>query len=202
MIKVHHLNQSRSTRVLWLLEELKLPYEVVHHERDPHTRLAPASLGQVHPLNKAPAIEHNGLVLCESGAIMEYLLDLAESTALRPAKSDTHYYQYLEWLHFAEGSLALPVITTLLLGMEQREGSAPMDGYIAKELALDLSYIEATLSQQTFFAGPQFSAADIMMTITLEFAANLKLLDDKPQIQRYLNQVQSREAYQAARKQG
>jgi glutathione S-transferase len=202
MIKVHHLNQSRSTRVLWLLEELKLPYEVVHHERDAQTRLAPASLGEVHPLNKAPVIEHNGLVLCESGAVMEYLLDQADSTSLRPEKGDAHYYQYLEWSHFAEGSLALPVITTLLMQMEQREGTAPMDGYIAKELALDLGYIEATLAKQAFFAGPQFSAADIMMTITLEFAANLNLLNDKPQIQGYLNKVQSREAYQAARKLG
>ncbi|AZZ96121.1 glutathione S-transferase family protein [Pseudoalteromonas sp. R3] len=202
MIKVHHLNQSRSTRVLWLLEELKLPYEVVHHERDAQTRLAPASLGEVHPLNKAPVIEHNGLVLCESGAVMEYLLDQADSTSLRPEKGDAHYYQYLEWSHFAEGSLALPVITTLLMQMEQREGTAPMDGYIAKELALDLGYIEATLTKQAFFAGPQFSAADIMMTITLEFAANLNLLNDKPQIQGYLNKVQSREAYQAARKLG
>jgi glutathione S-transferase len=202
MIKVHHLNQSRSTRVLWLLEELKLPYEVVHHERDAQTRLAPASLGEVHPLNKAPVIEHNGLVLCESGAVMEYLLDQADSTSLRPEKGDAHYYQYLEWSHFAEGSLALPVITTLLMQMEQREGTAPMDGYIAKELALDLGYIEATLTKQAFFAGPQFSAADIMMTITLEIAANLNLLNDKPQIQGYLNKVQSREAYQAARKLG
>ncbi|MCO7187489.1 MULTISPECIES: glutathione S-transferase family protein [unclassified Pseudoalteromonas] len=202
MIKVHHLNQSRSTRVLWLLEELKLPYEVVHHERDAQTRLAPASLGEVHPLNKAPVIEHNGLVLCESGAVMEYLLDQADSSSLRPEKGDAHYYQYLEWSHFAEGSLALPVITTLLMQMEQREGTAPMDGYIAKELALDLGYIEATLAKQAFFAGPQFSAADIMMTITLEFAANLNLLDGKPHIQQYLSKVQSREAYQAARKQG
>jgi glutathione S-transferase len=202
MIKVHHLNQSRSTRVLWLLEELKLPYEVVRHERDAQTRLAPASLGEVHPLNKAPVIEHNGLVLCESGAVMEYLLDQVDSTSLRPEKGDAHYYQYLEWSHFAEGSLALPVITTLLMQMEQREGTAPMDGYIAKELALDLGYIEATLTKQAFFAGPQFSAADIMMTITLEFAANLNLLNDKPQIQGYLNKVQSREAYQAARKLG
>ncbi|MCG7535589.1 glutathione S-transferase family protein [Pseudoalteromonas sp. OOF1S-7] len=199
MIKVHHLNQSRSTRVLWLLEELKLPYEVVHHARDPHTRLAPASLGQVHPLNKAPVIEHKGLVLCESGAVMEYLLDQADSTSLRPHKSDPNYYQYLEWLHFAEGTLALPIIATLLMGMEQRDGSAPMDGYIAKELTLDLNYIAATLEKQAFFAGEQFSAADIMMTITLEFAANLKLLDDKPQIQAYLKKVQNREAYQAAR---
>ncbi|TMP39242.1 glutathione S-transferase family protein [Pseudoalteromonas rubra] len=202
MIKVHHLNQSRSTRVLWLLEELKLPYEVVHHERDAQTRLAPASLGEVHPLNKAPVIEHNGLVLCESGAVMEYLLDQADSTSLRPEKGDAHYYQYLEWSHFAEGSLALPVITTLLMQMEQREGTAPMDGYIAKELALDLGYIEATLAKQAFFAGPQFSAADIMMTITLEFAANLNLLDGKPNTQQYLSKVQSREAYQAARKLG
>jgi glutathione S-transferase len=199
MIKVHHLNQSRSTRVLWLLEELGMPYEVEKHERDATTRLAPSSLGKIHPLNKAPIIEHNDIVICESGAIMEYILDQDTEQRLRPEKGSKAYYQYVEWSHFAEGSLGLPVITSLLMQMEERSGTNPMDGYIAKELNLDFSYIDSVLAQQTYFAGDEFSAADIMMTITLEIAGSLNLLQGRENIARYLTNVQSREAYLKAR---
>ncbi|BBN83557.1 glutathione S-transferase [Pseudoalteromonas sp. A25] len=199
MIKVHHLNQSRSTRILWLLEELGLPYEVERHERDSATRLAPASLAKVHPLSKAPIIEHNGLVLCESGAIIEYILDQAPSEYLRPEKGSKAYFQYLEWLHFAEGSLGLPIIARLLMNMEQRDGTKPMDGYISKELNLDFSYIDNVLAKQNYFAGEQFSAADIMMTISLEIADSLNLLEGHDNITRYLGDMQSREAYKKAR---
>ncbi|MDK1285814.1 glutathione S-transferase family protein [Pseudoalteromonas umbrosa] len=199
MITVHHLNESRSTRVIWLLEELKMPFEVVHHQRDENTKLAPSSLGKVHPLNKAPVIEHNGHVLCESGAVLEYILDQSSEGLLRPAKEDDTYYAYLEWLHFAEGSLGLPVITYLLMQMEARSGDAPLDGYIAKELNLDLGYIDETLAKRAYFAGDEFSAADIMMTISLEIAGSLKLLENRPHIQAYLTRVQARPAYQKAR---
>ncbi|MEI4551049.1 glutathione S-transferase family protein [Pseudoalteromonas spongiae] len=199
MIKVHHLNQSRSTRVLWLLEELGMPYQIEHHKRDEITRLAPASLGEIHPLNKAPIIEHDDIVICESSAIMEYILDQDETQRLRPEKGTKSYYQYLEWSHFAEGSLGLPIIATLLMQMEKRDGTNPMDGYIAKEINLDLGYIDAVLATQTYFAGNEFTAADIMMTITLEFAANLNLLENRDNITRYLANVHSREAYQKAR---
>jgi len=199
MIKVHHLNQSRSTRVLWLLEELGMPYQIEHHKRDERTRLAPASLGEIHPLNKAPIIEHDDVVICESSAIMEYILDQDEKQRLRPEKGTKSYYQYLEWSHFAEGSLGLPIIATLLMQMEKRDGTNPMDGYIAKEINLDLGYIDAVLATQTYFAGNEFTAADIMMTITLEFAANLNLLENRDNITRYLANVHSREAYQKAR---
>jgi glutathione S-transferase len=199
MIKVHHLNQSLSTRVLWLLEELGMPYQIEHHKRDEITRLAPASLGEIHPLNKAPIIEHDDVVICESSAIMEYILDQDEKQRLRPEKGTKSYYQYLEWSHFAEGSLGLPIIATLLMQMEKRDGTNPMDGYIAKEINLDLGYIDAVLATQTYFAGNEFTAADIMMTITLEFAANLNLLENRDNITRYLANVHSREAYQKAR---
>lgn len=202
MITVHHLNQSRSTRVLWLLEELGMPYQIEHHKRDETTRLAPASLGEIHPPNKAPIIEHNDVVICESSAIMEYILDQDETQRLRPEKGTKSYYQYLEWSHFAEGSLGLPIIATLLMQMEKRDGTNPMDGYIAKEINLDLGYIDAVLAKQTYFAGNQFTAADIMMTITLEFAANLNLLENRDNITRYLANVHSREAYQKARSLG
>ena len=199
MIKVHHLNQSRSTRMLWLLEELGLPFEVENHERDATTRLAPASLGKVHPLSKAPIIEHNDIVICESGAIMEYILDQDSTQRLRPEKGSKAYYQYVEWSHFAEGSLGLPVITSLLMQMEERSGTNPLDGYITKELNLDFSYIDAVLAKQVYFAGDEFTAADIMMTVSLEIAGSIGLLKGRENIARYLANIQSRPAYQKAR---
>ena len=202
MIKVHHLNQSRSERVIWLLEELALPYEVIHHQRDPQTMLAPKSLQQVHPLAKAPVVEDGETVLCESGAVMEYLLDKIEHTPLRPEKEASNYYAYLEWLHFAEGSFSLPVITSLLLGMETREQSQPIDGYIAKELALDLAHIETRLSNNLYFAGDEFSAADIMMTFLLLGAQSRGLLQERPNTEQFLKRMQERPAFKVAKTYG
>ncbi len=198
MLKIHHLNRSRSTRIIWLAEELGLPYEIVNHERDATTRLAPPSLGQVHPLNKAPVIEHGDLVIAESGASLEYLLDQVPNNDLRPANGTPQYYQYLEWLHFAEGSFAMPVIVTMIMNLEERDGTKPLDGYIAKELHLDVSYVEATLGERKYFAGDQFTAADVMMATTLQMASGLGLLDGKPNIARYLGDIQNRPAFQKA----
>ena len=198
MITIHHLNKSRSTRVLWLLEELGMPYNVVNHVRDPLTRLAPESLRLVHPLAKAPIIVDNEITLCESGAIMEYLLNQTNNESLRPKINTTEYYHYLEWLHFAEGSLSLPVISTLLMSMETRDGKQPLDGYIAKEINLDFSYIESTLATRQYFAGDCFTAADIMMTIVLEMADNLGLLKSRTYTKAYLDNVKQRSAYQKA----
>ncbi len=197
MITVHHLNQSRSTRVLWLLEELKAPYEVVKHIRDAATHLAPASLKAIHPLAKAPVIVDDGITLCESGAVMEYILNTYGQQRLRPQQDSKDYYAYLEWLHFAEGSLALPVITSMLMGMEER-GAKPLDGYIQKELSLDFSYIEARLSDVKYFAGEEFSAADIMMSIMLGIADSLSMLKDRPNTKAYLTSMQARPAYEKA----
>ncbi|UPW19667.1 glutathione S-transferase [Agarivorans sp. TSD2052] len=202
MLTVHHLQQSRSKRVLWLLEELAMPYQLEIHQRDPVTRLAPASLKAIHPLAKAPVIVDGQVTLCESGAVMEYLLDKSSSNDLRPAKDSANYYLFLEWLHFAEGSLALPVITNMLLSLETRGGKQAMDGYIAKEIALDFSYIEAHLNTHDYFAGEAFTAADIMMTIVLEFAERQALLATRPATQTYLAKVQQRPAYICAAKQG
>lgn len=202
MITLHHLNQSRSQRIIWLLEELGTPYELVHHQRDPITRLAPPSLHQVHPLGKAPILSDNTLILCESAAIIEYLLDTDGNNALRPKKGTHAYYSYLQWMHFAEGSLALPLITNMLMGMEDRDGKQPMDGYINKELSVDLAFIDMTLSKQAYFAGEHFSAADIMMTFLLNIAANAMLLEQHPHTRAYLTKVQQRPAYAKAQQQG
>ena len=202
MLTVHHLNESRSTRVLWLLNELELAHDIVKHERDAATRLAPESLKAVHPLGKAPILVDGETTLCESGAIMEYLLDQAPESTLRPQAGTPEYYRYLEWLHFAEGSLALPMITSMLMSMETRSGDQPMDGYIGKEVAVDLGYIDDTLASQGYFAGSHFSAADIMMTFLLEVAAKLGKLEQYHNIQKYLEKVQARPAYQAAKRHG
>jgi len=198
MITVHHLNKSRSKRVLWLLEELQMPYKLVTHQRDAATHLAPASLKAVHPLAKAPIIVDGGLTLCESGAVVEYILNQDKQQRLRPEMDCTEYYQYLEWLHFAEGSLALPVVASLMMQMETRAGDQAMDSYIGKEIALDFSYIEETLTKQPYFAGKQFSGADIMMTIILEIAASIGLLTGKEKTLNYLETMQQRPAYQKA----
>lgn len=202
MITIHHLNNSRSQRIIWLLEELKLPYEIVQHQRDPVSQLAPQSLKDVHPLAKAPVLIDGDITLVESGAMMEYLLDQQDCDFLRPKKSDVNYYDYLQWLHFAEGSLSLPVITSLLLGFEKRSGDQAIDGYIAKELALNLGFIDAQLTAHPFFAGNSFSAADIMMTFLLESTAKQALLAPYPSIVKYLSKIQQRPAYQESLKLG
>ena len=196
MITIHHLNQSRSKRVLWLLEELEMPFTLVNHQRDPITNLAPESLKKVHPLSKAPIMIDGDITICESGAIMEYILNQSTSHHLRPALNTAEYYQYLEWSHFAEGSLSLPLISTLLMQMETRQGTDPLDGYIAKEIALDFSYIDNTLGKREYFAGAEFTAADIMMTIMLEMADSLKLLEGRNNIKIYLTHIKQREAFQ------
>lgn len=195
MLTVHHLNKSRSKRVLWLLEELEMPYQRIDHMRDATTGLAPASLKAIHTLAKAPIILDGDITLCESSTIMEYVLNQDTDKRLRPEMSTKEYYQYLEWSHFAEGSLALPVMCKLFMGMESRTGDQPMDGYIAKEIALDFAYIESVLAQREYFAGAKFSAADIMMATMLEIAASLGLLRDYDCTQAYLVKVQQRPAY-------
>ncbi len=195
MLIVHHLNQSRSKRVLWLLEELGMPYQRIDHQRDSSTRLAPASLKAVHPLSKAPVIVDGDITLCESSTVMEYIINQDAEKRFRPAFGSKEYYQYLEWSHFAEGSLALPVMSKLFMGMERRAGDQPMDGYIAKEIALDFAYIDSVLAQRDYFAGAQFSAADIMMATMLEIAGSIGLLEGKEHTLKYLTKVQQRAAY-------
>ena len=198
MLTVHHLNKSRSKRVLWLLEELNMPYQRVDHQRDAQTNLAPASIKAVHPLSKAPIIVDGDITLCESSTIMEYILDQDSEQRLRPTKGTKEYYQYMEWSHFAEGSLSLPVMCRLFMGMETRSGDQPMDGYIAKEVALDFGYIESILTERDYFAGAQFTAADIMMGSMLEIAANLGLLEGRSKTVAYIEKLQQRAAYQKA----
>ena len=197
MVTVHHLKESRSTRILWLLEELGIEYRREDYERDPQTRLAPHSMRAVHPLGKAPIVEDDGLVLVESAAIMEYLLDKYVEDSLRPAKGTPEYYKYQQWMHFAEGSAMVPVLLKLFLG-QMEDQSAPVFGYAQKEFELDFAYINETLSESSWFVGETFTAADIMMVTVLLFAKNLGMLENYPHIQSYLQRVSAREAFQKA----
>ncbi|WP_067517494.1 glutathione S-transferase family protein [Endozoicomonas ascidiicola] len=197
MIKVHHLEQSRSTRVLWLLEEIGVEYQRIDYQRDPQTRLAPHSMREVHPLGKAPIVEDNGLLLVESAAILEYLLDQYAPDQLRPAKGSPEYYVYQQWMHFVEGSAMLPVLLKLFLG-EMEDQSAPVFGYAQKEFELDFGYINSTLQSSSYLAGEDFTAADIMMVNTLLFAKNLSMLENYPAIQAYIQRISERQAFQTA----
>ena len=185
MITVHHLNNSRSQRVLWLLEELGQPYEIVRYQRDAQTMLAPPELLKVHPLGKSPVITDGDITVAESGAIIEYLLDACGANAgLRPAPRTPEGRRYTYWLHFAEGSAMPPLVMKLVF---QRIVSTPMP-FFAKPIARGIAgkvqglfidpnlqrqvaFMEHELAQGPWFAGAQFSAADIQMSFPVEAAS-------------------------------
>ncbi len=197
MIKIHHLKKSRSTRVIWLLEELGLDYELITYDRDPTTNLAPVALREVHPLGKSPIVEDDGRVLVESAAILESLLDKYAPDTLRPARDANEYPVYQQWLHFAEGSAMLPVLLSMFLdGMDVDNSKIAM--YAKKEECLDFTYIESVLKQSTFFVGDDFTAADIMMATVLLFAMQRGMLKDYSATQAYVGRIMQRPAFQKA----
>jgi glutathione S-transferase len=182
MIRVHHLENSRSHRVLWLLEELGLPYEIVTYRRDPATLAAPAALKAVHPLGRAPVLEEDGQVLAESGAIIEVLLARHDAAGrLSPPRGTPDWVRYQYWLHFAEGSAMTPLLLKLVLGRMDRapwpvrsllrRGLAPLRQRVATQLADHLRHMEAALATQPHFAGAAFSGADVQMIFVAEAAA-------------------------------
>jgi glutathione S-transferase len=211
MIVVHHLNQSRSQRVLWLLEELGVPYEVRRYERDPQTMLAPASLREVHPLGKSPVITDGELTLAESGAIVEYLVQRYGDGRLRPRPGTPEAVRYLYWMHYAEGSLMPPLLLKLLF---TRIGQARMPFFarpIAKAIAArtlqtfvnpqlerHLAFLEEELGRSTWFAGEELTAADIQMSFPLEAAQARADLSRRPRLREFLERIRARPAWQAA----
>ena len=216
MIVVHHLNNSRSQRVLWLLEELGLDYEVKRYERDPESMLAPASLKAVHPLGKSPVITEGDLTIAESGAIVEYMIDRHGQGRLIPSPGTPERRQYTYWLHYAEGSAMPPLLLTLVFGRMQE---APMpffirpivravagkvqSSFIDPQLALHLGYMESELGKRAWFAGNDFTAADIQMSFPLEAAASRGGLNaNRPNLMAFLERVHARPAYQRALKKG
>jgi glutathione S-transferase len=216
MIVVHHLNNSRSQRVLWLLEELQLPYEVRRYERDRQTLLAPPELRAVHPLGKSPVISDGELTLAESGAILEYLADRYGAGLLAPAPGTPERMRYSYWMHYAEGSLMPPLLLKLVF---DRVESAPMPFFVkpvARGIAnqvrktfvlpnihTHLSYLERELMDSDWFGGATFSAADVQMSFPLEAAkARGGLGAQHPRLMAWLGRVHARPAYQRALERG
>ena len=216
MIVLHHLDNSRSQRVLWLLEELALPYDVRFYKRDPRTMLAPPELRQVHPLGKSPVITDGDVTMAESGAIVEYLLDSHGNGRLRPPPGTPERRRFTYWLHFAEGS-AMPPLLLKLVFDQVRKAKMPFfakpiakgiadkvtNSFIAPTLQAQLRFMEAELASRPWFAGDEFSAADVQMSFALEAAAARGGLDERyPQLQGWLQRVHARPAYQRALEKG
>jgi glutathione S-transferase len=201
MLKVHHLNNSRSQRILWLLEELDVPYEIAHYKRLSPVPLAPPELKAVHPLGKSPVITDGTHTIAESGAIIEYVLDTYGNGRLRPdAKSDDHI-KYIEWMHFAEGSAMLPLMLHLYTGM-LGEASAPLRPRIDSEIANHLSYIAQALDGRDYLVGSALTGADIQLTFVLEAADASGQLKNYPALAKYLERMQARPAYRRAIEKG
>lgn len=212
MITVHHLEHSRSQRVLWLLEELDVPYTVQRWARDPVTRLAPAGLRAVHPLGKAPVITDGEITVAESGAIIEYLLQAHGAGRLRPPPGTAQARAYTYWLHFAEGS-AMPYLLMRLVFDRVREARVPFfirpvlrgladqvnRNFIGPNIESQLDYLEAEVAREGWFAGREFSAADIQMSYPVEAAAErIGLGKQRPALTDWLARIHARPAYQRA----
>ena len=201
MITVHHLNNSRSQRVLWLLEELELPYEIKRYTRNPKTMLAPPELRRVHPLGKSPLIEDEGQVVAETGAIVEYLVDKAGGRLGAPARREG-VLRYRHFLHYAEGSMMPPLFGLLVvnrLGLLGRPARAP----IQKMLDQHLDWLESELAARDWFAGDEFTAADVMMSFPLEAARHRAGLgESRPNLIDWLERIHARPAYGAALQKG
>ncbi|MCH4892647.1 glutathione S-transferase [Sphingomonas sp. SFZ2018-12] len=196
-IVVHHLENSRSQRVLWLLEELGLPYEVQRYARDAATMLAPPALRRVHPLGKSPVIQDGDTVVAETGSIVEYLVDRADGRLGAPAHRDSAL-RYRYFLHYAEGSLMPPLLVKLVLSRVPLMGKPAMKR-IQPMIDVHLDYVETELAARPYFAGDQFTAADVMMSFPLEAARSRAGLDaSRPATIAWLDTIHARPAYQAA----
>ncbi len=201
MIRVHHLNNSRSQRVLWLLEELGLAYEIVRYERDKKTMLAPPALRRIHPLGKSPVVEIEGRVLAESGAIVDTVIDLVGEGRLAPARGSKEHDRYRYFLHYAEGSLMPPLLLGLVLSKMGPLGW-PARPYVRSQYALHLDFLEGELSTP-YFVGDTLTGADIMMSFPLEAAVARAGLDARrPRLVAWLDRIHGRPAYQRALERG
>jgi glutathione S-transferase len=216
MIVVHHLNNSRSQRVLWLLEELGLAYDIKRYERDKETMLAPPELKRIHPLGKSPVVTDGDLTLAESGAIIEYLVERYGNGCFAPARELPAYLRYRYWLHYAEGSLMPPLLLKLVF---DKIVKAPMpffvkpiakaisekakSSFIMPQLNTHLDYLEAELGKAKWFVGEEFSAADVQLSFPIEAsAARGGLNASRPRLMDFLKRIHARPAYQRAVERG
>lgn len=216
MIIVHHLNNSRSQRVLWLLEELGAEYEVKRYQRDPKTMRAPASLREVHPLGKSPVITENGLTIAESGAIIEYLIERHGGGELIPPVGTPERLRYTYWLHFAEGSAMTPLLLSLIFSRLPKQpmpffvrpiarglSQKVLKTFVEPQLKDQQEYMESELGKSDWFAGDAFTAADIQMSFVVEgSAARGGLGATHPRLMSWLERIHARPAYQRALEKG
>ncbi len=198
---VHHLNNSRSQRILWLLEEIGVPYEIRHHQRDAVTNLAPPELLAIHPLGKSPVIEDEGKIIYESAAIVEYICECHGGAHLVPARGSDDHIRYLEWLHFAEGSAMTPILLNLYTS-RLGEGGAPLRPRIEQQLNSHFQFMEDRLLDSGYFVGDGLTGADIMLSFPAEAAVKMGYAADKPKLTAYVAAIHARPAYQAALEKG
>lgn len=201
MLKLYHLEQSRSLRILWLLEELELDYELEIYSRDPETMRAPTSLAERAPLPKSPIIDDDGRVVVESGAIIDYLTQIKAGGRLAYGPESPHFTKYRQWLHFTEGSLMCPLVYHLIapaMGCDH-EG---LKGFTDGEIATNLGFLQTHLDRHDYLVADSFSAADVHMSFPLEFSEARGILRDYPTLQRYIRHLQERPAYRRAREKG
>ena len=214
MIKIHHLENSRSQRILWLLEELELDYEIVHYQRDPETMLAPDSLRAIHPLGKSPVLEDDGIIVAETGAIIEYIIDTHGGARLRPEKGTPEGRAWTYWMHYAEGSAMPPLLMKLVFQRLPENANALVRplvrgvsrraeaGFVDPRLKEQIEYWDASLAETGWFAGKEFSAADIIMSFPLEAAASRAGAGESPNVKDFLGRIHARPAYLTALRKG
>ncbi len=201
MLTVHHLNNSRSQRILWMLEELEVDYHIKHYKRDPDTNRAPAELKAIHPLGKSPVIEDGDNIIAETGAIVVYILDKYGKGRLRPAKNTQDYYDYVHFLHFAEGSAMLPFLLALYTGY-LGEAAARIQPIIMKDMECVLDYCEYRLIRNEYFAGETLTGADIQMIFPLEAAKATGRLKGYDACIEFVDKIHKRPAYLRALERG
>lgn len=200
-IKVHHLNESRSQRILWMLEELALDYEIVPYQRDAVTRLAPPELKKIHPLGKSPVIEDKGRVIAESGAILDYLARWHGGAKFCFAPDDPQWPDYLHWMHYAEGSAMLPLMLNLYT-MRLGEAGAPLLPRIQSEIDNHLGYVDGALTGKEFIVGDRFTAADVQMSFVGEVGRAFGKLGPFPALDAHVTRMHARPAYKRAIERG
>ena len=193
MITLHHLNKSRSKRIIWLLEELGLAYEVKPYLRDAVTFLAPPELKNIHPLGKSPVIEDNGAVIAESGAITEYLIQTYNPN-LAPKAGTPAYIEYLQWLHFAESSAILPLLLKMFVAKDGAKTNF-LEGYADVEAEKVIGYFEQSLEGRTYLVEERLTGADIMMSFIAEILQNNGMIVNYPNIQRYQDQLATHDKF-------
>jgi glutathione S-transferase len=194
MIKLHHLNKSRSKRIIWLLEELKIKYEVIPYQRDSLTFLAPVELKSVHPLGKSPVIEDEGLIVAESGAITEYLIDKYANGQFAPKRGSKEYVEYSQWIHFAESSAILPLLLKMFVAKDGCETNF-LAGYADLETEKVIRFFDDSLAGKRYLVADQLSGADIMMSFIVEIVKKNGEFDKYKNIAAYAKQLATHPAF-------